>query len=58
MKKFWAEIEVNDDEIHETEDPMLFDVDAGALPTLTNGATKIRFKVLRFVEGEPREESK
>lgn len=58
--KFWAEIEVPDDEIEATEDPTLYDVSVDALNMRTMEETavspKIRFKVLRFVEDEPREE--
>lgn len=55
--KFWAEIEVPDDEVEETEDPTLYDVAIDALDVIgDNGASRIRFKVLRFVEDEPREE--
>lgn len=60
--KFWAEIEVPDEDVEATEDPTLHDVSIDSLDVIESEdptvSPKIRFKVLRFVEDEPREESK
>lgn len=58
--KFWAEVEAPGEDVEATEDPTLWDVSIDSLDVITSEdptvSPKIRFKVLRFVDDEPRDE--